>query len=103
MDVTHAAVVPVLVGAGVGLVAAGVGLVAAEVGELGSVADGDERVVAGADDGDDDRHHRCLCLQVTRDLAEEECAARVIGIVKPVSRAAATTTSARIAFMRPRP
>ena len=81
-------------------------LVAAGVGEPVSVGDGDDLVAVEAGDGDDDRHRwpwPWPCLQWTGAPAEEACAARAIGMVKPVIRAAATAARAAIAFMKTRP
>jgi hypothetical protein len=113
--VTHA----VPPGDGDELVLAGDGdgeeLVAAGVGELVCVGDGEELAVAGDGDGDgDDRHRRWPCglqvarapAEVTRAPSEELCAARAIGMVKPVTRAAARTAMtarAGIGLMKPRP
>ena len=88
-------------------------LVAAGVGELVCVGDGEELAVAGDGDGDD-RHRRWPCglqvarapAEVTRAPSEELCAARAIGMVKPVTRAAARTAMtarAGIGLMKPRP
>jgi hypothetical protein len=85
----------------------GAELVTAGVGELVPLAEGDELAVAWVGDGDDDRHStwrwcRWSCgLQVAGAPAEEVCAARAIGIVKPVTSAAATATTAMTAFMKP--
>jgi hypothetical protein len=79
-------------------------LVAAGVGEPVSFGDGDDLVAVEAGDGDDDRHRSPWpCLQWTGAPAEEVCAARAIGMVKPVIRAAATAAKATIAFMKTRP
>jgi len=53
VDVVHCQVAGGVLAGGDGL-----GLVVVRVGELVSVGDGDELGVAGAGDGDDDRHRR---------------------------------------------
>jgi hypothetical protein len=114
LEVTQAG--PVLLDDGLVAVGPGPGLVVS-VGELASVGEGDELVVAEAGEGDDDRQRQWpwWCLQVASAAEEEVCMVGAMGAMgamgaveavtaaQPVSRAAAITARAGIAFIGLRP